>query len=555
MKIFYCFTLVLFFSLDTTAQSSRDSLNQYVAELQKTPSDDALRTKIILISHRIKPPLATPEEAERFMARGKAATELAKSASDYADAIIEFTNATLAAPWLGLAYYNLAVVQESAEEYDAAIKNYKFYLLAEPNTEDANDVKNLIFGAEYKKEKTASNAVKEAAENKAKEEKENAEKEDEIRRNSFEGEWNVTYSEENGSPGNYVGDKVMITKREDGNYSVSGPSWFEEQAVFSNTSRILKGQVTPSLTDLIDIFKTTPSYILSQAEGKVVFTCSLTLSDDGTTIYVERDNCQINYLGKPTNTFTNVEHRPAFYKYTFKRASNKPKSEEEIRIEAEQRRIYNATTIKIGKQEWMKKNLNVDHYRNGDPIPQVQDPTEWKKLKTGAWCYYANDPANGEKYGKLYNWYAVNDPRGLAPVGWHIPSNDEWEILINHFGGAGTAKFSAPPKYAGKRMKSASGWEKMDDNGTDEGGFNGLPAGQRQKNGSFNYIGKFAAFWSSSTFSQPTSILLNSIGFKDEVFLWAYPSEMGISVRCIVGDQITTVAPANNNNSNQPKRK
>ncbi|MBK9465523.1 MAG: fibrobacter succinogenes major paralogous domain-containing protein [Chitinophagaceae bacterium] len=86
-------------------------------------------------------------------------------------------------------------------------------------------------------------------------------------------------------------------------------------------------------------------------------------------------------------------------------------------------------TIVIGTQQWMNNNLDVAFYRNGDPIPQVTDPTAWAGLTTGAWCYYNNDSTLGNKYGKLYNWYAVNDPRGLAPQGWHIPSDAEWTAL------------------------------------------------------------------------------------------------------------------------------
>ena len=77
----------------------------------------------------------------------------------------------------------------------------------------------------------------------------------------------------------------------------------------------------------------------------------------------------------------------------------------------------------------MTRNLEVETYCNGDTIPEVTDPSAWSKLTTGAWCYYNNDPAMGEIYGKLYNWYAVNDPRGLAPLGWHIPSDEEWKVL------------------------------------------------------------------------------------------------------------------------------
>jgi uncharacterized protein (TIGR02145 family) len=91
----------------------------------------------------------------------------------------------------------------------------------------------------------------------------------------------------------------------------------------------------------------------------------------------------------------------------------------------------NIETVIIGNQEWAVKNLDVSRYRNGDIIPEVKDPKKWANLKTGAWCYYNNDPVNGKIYGKLYNWYAVNDPRGLAPEGFHIPSSDELFSITN----------------------------------------------------------------------------------------------------------------------------
>jgi len=97
-------------------------------------------------------------------------------------------------------------------------------------------------------------------------------------------------------------------------------------------------------------------------------------------------------------------------------------------------------TVVIGSQLWMAENLNVSHYRNGDSIPEVTDPEQWAKLTTGAWCYYNNDPEMGVIYGKLYNWYAVNDPRGLAPNGWHIPNDNERNTMINFLGGGFSAE-------------------------------------------------------------------------------------------------------------------
>ena len=146
--------------------------------------------------------------------------------------------------------------------------------------------------------------------------------------------------------------------------------------------------------------------------------------------------------------------------------------------------ISYAQTITIGTQVWMTKNLDVATFRNGDPIPQAKTNEEWEKAgenQQPAWCYYDNDPANGAKYGKLYNWYAVNDSRGLAPSGYHIPSDAEWTILTDFLGGE---------KVAGTKMKSTDFWadyEGNSGNGTNESGFSGLPGGYRYFNGTFTH--------------------------------------------------------------------
>ena len=145
----------------------------------------------------------------------------------------------------------------------------------------------------------------------------------------------------------------------------------------------------------------------------------------------------------------------------------------------------------IGTQEWTTKNLNVSKYRNGDIIPEVKDPKEWASLTTGAWCYYNNDPKNGAIYGKLYNWYAVNDPRGLAPEGFHIPSDSEWTALTDYLGGA---------NVAGGKMKATgtSLWSSPNKDATNRRGFTGLPGGYRTNFGTFYYIGGLGNWWSSS---------------------------------------------------------
>jgi uncharacterized protein (TIGR02145 family) len=151
-----------------------------------------------------------------------------------------------------------------------------------------------------------------------------------------------------------------------------------------------------------------------------------------------------------------------------------------------------AQTVTIGRQVWTSKNLNVSTYRNGDVIPEVQDKEAWAELTTGAWCYYDNAPSNGTKYGKLYNWYAVNDPRGLAPKGYHIPTDAEWTTLISYLNLDGKYK-------AGKKIKSTSGWYD-NGNGTNSSGFSGLPGGLRSHGGGFGGFGQSGDWWSSSEY-------------------------------------------------------
>jgi uncharacterized protein (TIGR02145 family) len=136
-------------------------------------------------------------------------------------------------------------------------------------------------------------------------------------------------------------------------------------------------------------------------------------------------------------------------------------------------------TIKIGSQVWTKKNLRVFKFRNGEHIPIVQDRDEWYSKRSSAMCI---NPDNGECY---YNWYAVNDPRGLAPEGFHVPSDEEWEQLIDE----------CSNKIAGFHLKSKKKWD-----GSNASGFSGLPAGFRDCDGAFYDLGDSGYWWSSSPY-------------------------------------------------------
>ena len=180
--------------------------------------------------------------------------------------------------------------------------------------------------------------------------------------------------------------------------------------------------------------------------------------------------------------------------------------------------------VTIGKQVWMTENLNVDKFHNGDPIPHAKTDEEWiKAFENGepAWCYYDNDPANGEKYGKLYNWYAVNDPRGLAPKGWHIPNDEEWTTLTNHLG-----------ENAGTKMKSTGGWNEGG-NGTNESGFSGLPGGSISQLGRFFNIGEIGFLWSSTESGKYSARYLSITFIVGGAYTDFYGTGRGMSVRCL----------------------
>lgn len=150
----------------------------------------------------------------------------------------------------------------------------------------------------------------------------------------------------------------------------------------------------------------------------------------------------------------------------------------------------------IGTQTWASCNLNVTSYQNGDPIPEVTDPTAWAGLTTGAWCHYVNISANGVIYGKLYNWYAVNDIRGIGPVGYHIPTNAEYTTLTTFLGGTGVA---------GGELKLDQGdcyWDLPNVGATNSVGFSALPGGVRSGTlGIFLSLNADGYWWCSNLFN------------------------------------------------------
>ena len=207
----------------------------------------------------------------------------------------------------------------------------------------------------------------------------------------------------------------------------------------------------------------------------------------------------------------------------------------------------NYKTINIGDQVWMAENLKVTKYRNGESIPMIKGELIWKNYTAGAFCYYQNNPDIGEIYGALYNWYAVNDSKGLCPTGWHVPSNDEWEnlalnvsptiesfhgdewfidleyyynikirkilyraqdtsyvmtmeqmyeFLKNHRYDTLFSRDTYRKDIVALKMKSQNGWPKGE-NGTNSSGFSGLPGGERNGTGKFDKSRSESSYWAT----------------------------------------------------------
>ena len=187
----------------------------------------------------------------------------------------------------------------------------------------------------------------------------------------------------------------------------------------------------------------------------------------------------------------------------------------------------------MGDQVWAAENLDVITFRNGDSIPEVTSNKEWEKAgkeKRPAWCYYENDATGSKVYGRLYNWYAIIDPRGLCPEGWHVPTNDEWIALENHLG----------VPEAGLRLKCNTGW-KDNGNGDNINGFCLLPGGYRGRDGRFSGAGEFL-YLSTSTESSPPGnskenkmvIWGRGVQFENkDAMRCLLDKEFGLYVRCI----------------------
>jgi uncharacterized protein (TIGR02145 family) len=181
--------------------------------------------------------------------------------------------------------------------------------------------------------------------------------------------------------------------------------------------------------------------------------------------------------------------------------------------------------VSIGNQCWMKENLRVTKFKNGDPISMITGNSNWVNTQQPAYCYYNNDLQNEIKYGKLYNGMAVNDTRGIAPEGWRVPTENDWNELFNFLGGY---------TIAGKAMKvSGAGNFGSSNTGTNSSGFTALPGGHRVGNsgasngGTFACGGSWARFWGTNSYS------FYITDYQDMAYGGASSMTNGIAIRLI----------------------
>jgi len=189
-------------------------------------------------------------------------------------------------------------------------------------------------------------------------------------------------------------------------------------------------------------------------------------------------------------------------------------------------------TIKIGNQNWMAENLRTSHYANGDLIPNVPESNEWINLTSGAWVHYENNPELNALHGKLYNWHAIQNAKGICPKGWHVPSNEEWNTLLNYLGGK---------EIAGGKLKSKllNAWafhfngQSTESEPNNESGFSSVASGSRSVDGMFGLMSFRATYWSSNEYSASDAYTREIFWNGDAAGSFNEYKKNGYSCRCV----------------------
>ena len=289
---------------------------------------------------------------------------------------------------------------------------------------------------------------------------------------------------------------------------------------------------------IVDIY-----YDVSDADGDLV-TITLQLSDDGGTTFTIEPTQTTGDIGADIEQGTNKHIIWEAGEENFTLEGNqyqfKVIADDTIYCTDIDGNVYE--TVIIGEQIWTTTNLKVTHYRNGDPIPTGYNNSEWSNLddtETGAYAVYNDQESNADTYGYLYNWYAVDDSRNIAPEGWHIPTDEEWmelemylgmsESEANSTGWRGTDEGS---QLAGR----ADLWNSGDlENNANFGtsGFTALPAGYRSSGGYYYHMGDYGCFWSSTESTSVNAWPRVLYCYYSVVYRYTDGKENGFTVRVL----------------------
>jgi uncharacterized protein (TIGR02145 family) len=283
-------------------------------------------------------------------------------------------------------------------------------------------------------------------------------------------------------------------------YNSAGNSlqYSNEVTITTNRSTSLSSLTTTAISSIDNTSAMSGGIVTSDGGSAITFRGVCWSTSANPTIALSTKTVDGTGTGSFTSSMTGLTPNTTYHVRAY--ATNSVGTAYGSDIEFTTSNVTNLPSVTIGNQIWTSQNLSLLRYRNGDTIPNITDPAEWANLTTGAYCNYNNDEFNAPIYGRLYNWYAVNDPRGLAPTGWHVASDAEWNKLVKYIDPTAdtTCQSCYQSTTAGGKIKETgtSHWASPNTGATNSNGFTGLPGGSRNNVGTFGNIGNVGYYWS-----------------------------------------------------------